>query len=92
MNSIVNLMISPDVLIQEVGDEIVLLDLSSSTYYGLNRVGACVFKCIKEGKDFNKTLEILLDQFEVEREELERDLSQLLEELLARRLVRAKQI
>ncbi|MEK4033167.1 PqqD family protein [Methylocystis sp. IM3] len=87
MNSVDNLVISPDILVQEVGEEIVLLDLRNGTYYGLNQVGACMFRCIRDGKALEEARESLLDEFEVAPDELDRDIAQLVEELLARRLL-----
>ncbi len=92
MISVDRLILSPEVLAQEVGEEIVLLDLSNGTYYGLNPVGACIFRCIKEGKDIDEARASLLDDFDVGPEELERDIAELVDELLARRLLRVKEI
>lgn len=81
------LTLSPDVLLQEVGDEIVLLDLRNGTYYGLNPVGACILRCIKDGEDLDGAHAKLLNEFDVGPGVLESDMAQLVKELLTRRLL-----
>jgi hypothetical protein len=43
MNDIKTFLISPHVLAQEVGEEIVLLDLNSDTYFGLDATGSRIW-------------------------------------------------
>ena len=42
--------VSPDVVTREVGEETMLLNLASGTYYGLNEVGARFMSLIGTGK------------------------------------------
>jgi len=79
--------ISPHVLAQEVGDEIVLLDLNSDTYLGLNAVGSRMWLLVKDGKNLAEICATLFDEFEVSREELERDTALLANELMTRGLI-----
>lgn len=75
------------VMARQVGDDIVILDLASGTYFGLDSVGARIWQLIGEGKMLADVCEVLLAEYEVTREELERDLARLLDELHSRDLI-----
>lgn len=70
--------ISKDVLSQELAGETVLLDLASENYFGLDAVGTRVWQLLSEGQDKTAVVEALLDEYEVEREVLEKDVTELL--------------
>ena len=73
--------ISKDVLAQELAGETVLLDLASESYFGLDPVGTRVWQLLNEGHDESRMIDILLDEYEVEREVLEKDVVELLDRL-----------
>lgn len=73
--------ISPDVLSQQVSGEVVLLDMKSEQYFGLNEVGARFWQLIQENSDFKTTIESLQQEYDVEFEILNRDLESLTKEL-----------
>lgn len=75
------LVVSEDALFQEIGGEAVILDLASSSYFGLNAVGARFWQLAQEGADLAEVCEVLLTEFDVERPRLETDLTELLQEL-----------
>lgn len=73
--------ISKNVLAQELAGETVLLDLNSENYFGLDAVGTRVWQLLNEGQDGAILIDTLLDEYEVEREVLEKDISELLNRL-----------
>ena len=73
--------LSPDVISQEVSGETVLLDLESENYFGLDEVGTRIWQLIKETDDLNAIFKILLEEYEVTEERLQRDLTVLLSEI-----------
>ena len=79
--------IPPQVMARLVGDETVILDLASGTYYGLDPVGARIWQLMAEGKALASVCETLVDEFDVSRETLERDVLHLTKELCAKGLV-----
>lgn len=79
--------IPPQVMARLVGDETVILDLASGTYYGLDPVGARIWQLIAEGKALASVCETLIEEFDVSRETLEHDVLHLTKELRARGLV-----
>ena len=64
-----------------------LLDLASGTYFGLDAVGGRFWKLLDEGKSPQEARDVLLAEYEVSGEELDRDLQALLEQLAANGLV-----
>jgi len=81
------LAIPTQVMARTVGDETVLLDLASGTYFGLDPVGARIWQLIGEGKALADICTAVLDEYEVERVQLEADVLRLTGELLERGLV-----
>lgn len=87
MNLSDSLSIPSQVMARTVGDETVILDLASGTYFGLDPVGARIWQLIGEGKTLAEICATMLDEYEVERAQLEVDLLRLTGELLERGLV-----
>lgn len=72
---------------RQLGEETVILDLESGTYFGLDPVGARIWQLMKEGKSLLEICEAMLEEYEVSREELERDALALAQDLEARSLI-----
>jgi hypothetical protein len=79
--------ISKEVLSQEVNGETVLLDLEGETYFGLNDVGTRIWQLLKSGQTVAQALSTLSDEYDVSREQLESDVSELLAKLTEAGLV-----
>jgi Coenzyme PQQ synthesis protein D (PqqD) len=78
----------PDhVLHTQLDGSAVLLDLHSGEYFSLNEVGARLWAEIEAGESLDGALERLLEEFEVQRPVLERDVHALVDELLERGLL-----
>lgn len=78
---------SPEVLMQTVVGESVLLDLRSQKYFGLNQVGTRAWQLLQDGGDVATVHARLRDEYDVSAAELERDLDALFENLLRAGLV-----
>ena len=70
-----------DVVLQRVGEEAVLLDLNSGTYYELNPMARRIIELLNESGDPAKVASTLEQEFEVQPEELNSDLNSLLHQL-----------
>lgn len=79
--------LSEDVVARELGDETMLLDLASGTYFGLNPVGGRFWQLLEEGLNTVEARDRLLEEFEVDADVLDADLTSLLEELAAKGLI-----
>ena len=80
--------VSSEVLFQEISGEIVLLDLASESYFGLDEIGARVWGLLNEGKKMGQVLETLLQEYEVDRKTLEADVEELLGDLVEAGLIK----
>jgi hypothetical protein len=73
--------ISSEALFQEISGEGVILDLASSSYFGLDPVGTRFWQLLQQNPDLNSAREALLEEFDVEAERLKSDIDQLVEQL-----------
>ena len=79
--------ISKEALSQEVNGETVILDLNSESYFGLDEVGTRIWQLLQEHGDVQKAFDVMLDEFDVEEDQLENDMSALLDEMLEKGLL-----
>ncbi|MBK6559590.1 MAG: PqqD family protein [Comamonadaceae bacterium] len=84
MNLTNKISIPSQVMARTVGDETVILDLASGTYYGLDPVGARMWQLMGEGNSLSAVCETMLDEYDVTREALASDILRLTEELLTK--------
>jgi hypothetical protein len=87
MNSTDKLAIPAHVMARQVDGEMVILDLESGTYYGLDPVGARAWALLAAGHTLDETCAALLEEYEVEPERLARDIRALADALAAQGLV-----
>ena len=78
---------SADVIFRELEGEAVLLDLSSSRYFGLNAVGTRVWTLIASGSTMAQLTAAMAAEFDGDPEQIARDVCELLAELTERGLV-----
>ncbi len=69
------------VVSRQIGGETVILNLESGTYFGLDVVGARIWQLIAEGKSVAETRAVMLVEFDVAEDVLDRDLEKLLRDL-----------
>jgi hypothetical protein len=79
--------IPAQVMARQVGEETVILDLAAGAYFGLDPVGARIWQLMGEGMTLAEICATMLEEYEVEREQLEADVLRLAAELLERGLV-----
>lgn len=87
MNLRDRLTIPADVMTRRVGDETVILDLASGTYFGLEPVGTRIWSLVEDGRSLAEICDAMLESHEVSRSEIERDVLALAETLHQRGLV-----
>ena len=74
--------LSPEAMFQEIGGEGVILDLASSSYFGLDEVGVRLWQLLKENPELQAACDILLAEFDVAQAQLEQDLVKLVGQLV----------
>jgi len=72
---------------RQVGDETVILDLSSGLYFGLDPVGSRMWELIGSGLAFAAICDTLLGEYDVQKDRLVEDLRRLVDELTQRGLL-----
>lgn len=58
---------------QEVDNEMVVLDMASEKYIGLDTIGCDIWQLLQDGKTLQETQDALLEMYDVEPEVLSRD-------------------
>lgn len=87
VNLAMRLDVAPAVVTRGVGGEMMLLDLDSGSYFGLDPIGAEVWQAIEAGKPLAEACDALERQYDVAREQLERDVLALVGQLIEKGLV-----
>lgn len=87
MSAASRLTIPKEVMARQVGDETVILNLVSGTYFGLDPVGARIWQLIGQGLNLTDICDTLLTEFDVTHENLQRDIAKLVVELQDQGLV-----
>lgn len=75
----VNVQPHPDVMAQHVNDEIVLVHLLSNQIYTLNGPATRFWELLETGHDLGSCIQILLNEYDVTRAELEEDVNTIVE-------------
>jgi hypothetical protein len=75
------------VLVREADDELVLLDLSTGAYFGLNALGSRVWHFLLQGMDPAEVCEHLLCEFDAGAQQVQQDVGELIGQLLSRGLL-----
>jgi hypothetical protein len=81
------IIISPQVVAREVGNETVILDLVSGNYFGLDPIGARMWQLIEAGKSLAAVRDAMAHEYNVSLEVLERDVLALARDLVEKKLV-----
>jgi len=86
MDSIVSA--APDQLSCALADESAILNLKSSVYYGLDPVGTRVWNLLRQAISVAELRDKLMEEYDVEADQCERDLLNLLETMRNEGLIR----
>ena len=79
--------IPEEVLARQVGEETVMLQLAKGTYFGLDPVGTRVWQLLREGRTLEQACDVMVEEFDVSREDVERDLLDLAQDLVRQGLI-----
>jgi hypothetical protein len=76
-----------DILMQDLGGEAVFLNLSGGSYFGLDEVGTRMWKVLTTAPCVQAAFDILVAEYEVEPEQLRKDLFDLIDKLVEQQLL-----
>jgi Coenzyme PQQ synthesis protein D (PqqD) len=71
-----------------VDDEALLLDASSGDYFSLNPIGTEIWECLQRGDSLSHIVETIAEKYDVEEVIVRRDVTELIEELRAAKLLK----
>jgi hypothetical protein len=81
------LLADPDVLATEFGDEVVLLNLRDGVYYGLEGVGALIWRMLRRPVTMKAICDAIVEGYDVDRGRCERDVHSIIGNLTNHGLV-----
>lgn len=70
-----------NLLVQSLGEEMVILNLTTETFYSLNGVGLRMWEVLTSGTSTDEAVRLLCDEYAVEEPILKRDLEQFIAKL-----------
>ncbi|HYV06843.1 MAG TPA: PqqD family protein [Blastocatellia bacterium] len=76
-----------DVLVSELAGELVILNLNSESYFGLDEVGTRMWTALTTSETIQSAYEGLLAEYDVSEDQLRKDMTDLLGKLIERGLV-----
>ncbi|HEY1909794.1 MAG TPA: PqqD family protein [Vicinamibacterales bacterium] len=79
--------VAPDVMFRLVGDEGVLVNLTTERYLGLNPVGARMWSVLSSASSIHAAYNQLLGEYEVGAVQLRTDVEEFIDQLLAQKLI-----
>ncbi len=79
--------VSDDLTTAELGGEAILLDVKSGNYFGLNEVGTFIVDLVRQPTSVASIVDIMLREFAVDPEDLQRDVMNFLSQLYDQGLV-----
>ena len=81
-----------DVLVSQIGGETVLLNLVTERYFGLDDIGTRMWVALTTSDSVQAACELLLDEYNVARDQLWHDLLDLVEQLRSRGLIEVSEV
>lgn len=72
----------------KIGNEVVMLDMDSGFYFGLNSVASVIWGLLANEISFEALIDQLMTQFEVERSTCETDTKELMDQMLEKNIIR----
>jgi Coenzyme PQQ synthesis protein D (PqqD) len=81
---------APEQVSCALGEESAILNMRNTVYYGLNPVGSRVWNLVQQAKSIGEIRDALLEEYDVEAQQCERDLLVLLEKMRDEGLIEVK--
>ncbi len=76
-----------DMLFSKMDEEVVMLSIQNSEYYGLNEIGSTIWEMIEKPVQVETLMLQLMEEYEVERRQAESDILSLLNDLYNKKIV-----
>ncbi len=76
-----------DIISSHIDDEVVMMSIESGEYYGLNPVASRIWEILETPYSFQQLIDILLKEFDVDREKCEKDVQTFLNQMIKKKLI-----
>ena len=83
---------APEQVSCPLGEESAILNLKNTVYYGLNPVGTKVWNLLQKPRSVRELKEALLEEYEVDASQCEKDLVELLEKMRGEGLIQVRAV
>ena len=80
--------IEPDILFQELDNELVLLNLVNEQYFGLDPIGSRMWQLLEQHKQTSLVVKQICLEYDVNEEQASQDLNNLVTKLADAKLIR----
>jgi hypothetical protein len=77
-----------EVIQSRIGDEIVMLDVESGFYFGLNSIASVIWDMMKEKVDLDTLVVALMQKFDVDKSTCVSDTLELLGQMAEKKIIR----
>ncbi len=78
---------NPELVSSQIDSERVMMNIQTGEYFGLDAVGNRIWELIEKPIQINKLIEILLDEFDVPKNQCETDTLEFIKQLSDKQLV-----
>lgn len=78
---------NPQIISSKMDNEVVMMNIEKGNYYGLNRVGSEIWEKLAEPLTFGELCSMLLQEFEVAKEQCEKEVAAYLGKLVNEGLI-----
>jgi hypothetical protein len=76
------------VIQSKIGDEVVMLDMDSGFYFGLNSVASIIWGMLEKAISFEEVINELMKEYNVDRQTCEKDTRSFWDQLLERNIIK----
>lgn len=85
-----SLVVPDDVIFRELDGEAIILNLATGIYFGLDEVGTRLWALVTEAGPLRRAVDVMADEYDVDRPALEADVIELAAGLIDKGLVQIK--
>jgi hypothetical protein len=79
---------SKQVVQSRIDDEVVMMDIESGFYFGLNSVASVIWELLKDGKTVDELAEYLITEYDVNRKQCLEETDILIKKMLDLKVIR----
>ena len=75
------IVVNKDIDVTDLNGEKVMMNMDQGKYFMIKGVGNRIWDILKEGKSYNQVVEILLNEYEVDKETCEKSVAEFVDKL-----------